>query len=279
MSDEVRSRTARAAAEAALVRVAHSYGDVPPFVLLGGLVPELLCPNADPPHVGTTDIDVHVDIEVQTVVSSGMRRLESALVDAGFHADAERVWRWITEVDEGARAEIKFELLTDVDTIEANATLVFDGCRNLGAANLRGTRFAATDYVVRMIAADIDGATHKQEINVAGVSGFLMAKCAAAHSRRKAKDWYDIAFVLLNNEIGMPREVAQLVRTTFPDLLDAGGATLISDLQANFADNACQGPDAYASQVGPLGAEEDVVLRTDARLAVQQFCGTLLEDG
>ena len=44
MSDELpRSRAARAAAERALIRVVHHYGGRPEFVLLGGLVPDLLC--------------------------------------------------------------------------------------------------------------------------------------------------------------------------------------------------------------------------------------------
>ena len=38
-----RSRAAREAAERALVRIIHHYGARPEFVLLGGLVPELLC--------------------------------------------------------------------------------------------------------------------------------------------------------------------------------------------------------------------------------------------
>jgi len=35
------------------------------------------------------------------------------------------------------------------------------------------------------------------EVSVAGIAGVLLAKTAAAYSRRKPKDWYDIAFVLL----------------------------------------------------------------------------------
>lgn len=43
MIDEApRTRTAREAAERALVRVVHHYGATPEFVVLGGLVPELL---------------------------------------------------------------------------------------------------------------------------------------------------------------------------------------------------------------------------------------------
>lgn len=59
-----RSRRARAAAEAALIRVVHHYGRRPEFVVLGGLVPELLCTTGPDTHAGTTDIDVQVDLEI-----------------------------------------------------------------------------------------------------------------------------------------------------------------------------------------------------------------------
>lgn len=65
MRDEPpRTRVARAAAELALVRIVHHYGRRPEFVLLGGLVPDLLCSGATHLHVGTTDIDVQVDLEI-----------------------------------------------------------------------------------------------------------------------------------------------------------------------------------------------------------------------
>ena len=52
------SRAARAAAERALLRVVHHYGARPAFVLLGGLVPDLLCAGSGFTHSGTTDVDV-----------------------------------------------------------------------------------------------------------------------------------------------------------------------------------------------------------------------------
>ena len=65
MPDETaRMRAARAAAEQGLVRVVHHYGSRPEFVLLGGLIPELLCSASRYQHAGTTDIDVQVDLEM-----------------------------------------------------------------------------------------------------------------------------------------------------------------------------------------------------------------------
>ena len=38
----------------------------------------------------------------------------------------------------------------------------------------------------------------RDRVNVTGLAGFLLAKTAAAYGRHKAKDYYDIAFVLLH---------------------------------------------------------------------------------
>ena len=46
MPDTPRSREARALAEAALVRLVYVYGGTPEFVLLGGLLPDLLATDA-----------------------------------------------------------------------------------------------------------------------------------------------------------------------------------------------------------------------------------------
>ena len=97
MADEIpRSREARAAAEQALVRVVHHYGARPEFVVLGGLVPELLCANSAFQHAGTTDIDVQVNLEI-ACGSVNTERLERALRNAEFEPDNESVRRWRTD--------------------------------------------------------------------------------------------------------------------------------------------------------------------------------------
>lgn len=93
MSDETpRSRRARTAAESALVRVVHHYGMRPEFVVLGGLVPELLCAGSEFQHAGTTDIDVQVNLEI-ACGSVNTERLERALRNAEFEPEANH-WRW-----------------------------------------------------------------------------------------------------------------------------------------------------------------------------------------
>jgi hypothetical protein len=265
--DPPRSRTARAAAERALIRVVHHYGARPEFVLLGGLVPDLLCSSSGVVHSGTTDVDVQVNLEI-AAGSVNAARLEQALRNAEFEPDAQRVWRWRT--GDGV-AVIKFELLADLDDQPAGATVVFDGCGDLGAANLRGTGFAVRDVEVRELRARVGGVDQVAEINVTGLAGFLLAKCAAAHSRRKGKDWYDIAYVLLHNDAGGVEAAAAAVITRFGHDL-ASIRTALDDLSANFADTAAQGAVAYAEEMIGNHPELDYrPLLADAVTAVGEF--------
>lgn len=269
-----RSRAARRAAERALVRVVHHYGARPEFVVLGGLVPELLCAGSGYQHAGTTDVDVQVDLEI-ACGSVQTRRLELALRNAEFGPDDGRVWRWRADGAEQG-AVIKFELLADLEDQASGAQIVFDGCESLGAANLRGTGFAARDVEVRRLRARIGGVWHEAEVYVTGLAGFLLAKCAAAYSRRKPKDWYDIAFVLLHNDQGGPEQAALRALGLFRGDIDLLRSSL-GDLRANFADPRAQGPVAYAEQLLVDHPDLDgAALRADAVLAVGAWCGALV---
>jgi hypothetical protein len=87
-------------------------------VVLGGLVPELLCSSSAFTHAGTTDVDVQVNLEI-AARSVNAVRLEHALRNAEFEPDNERVWRWRADGTE-AVAEIKFELLADLAGIRTS---------------------------------------------------------------------------------------------------------------------------------------------------------------
>lgn len=274
--EESRSRAARRTAERALVRVVHHYGARPEFVVLGGLVPALLCAGSNFDHAGTTDVDVQVDLEI-ACGSVNTIRLEQALRNAEFEPDNERVWRWKADGPEGPSV-VKFELLADLDDQPANAEIRFVGCEHLGAANLRGTGFASRDVEVHELNARIGGVELRVEVNITGLAGFLLAKTAAAASRRKPKDWYDVAFVLIHNDVGGPVEAASIVSDRFKSDL-AHMRTSIDDLRANFADLWAQGSTAYAEQM--LIDHPDLgmaTLRADAVVAVETFYERLFRD-
>jgi len=225
-------------------------------------------------HAGTTDIDVQVDLEI-ACGAVNTARLERALRNAEFEPDDTRTWRWIA-VESRPTTVVKFELLADRGDISTQTVLKFEDCENLGAVNLRGTGYASRDIEIHRLSARVGGHTLQAEINVSGLAGFLLAKLAAAHSRRKPKDWYDIAFVLLHNNAGGPDAAVDAVRARFADELP-GAVTALRDLEANFADELAQGTRAYVAQMHLDHPEQDpTMLAADAQLVVSRFCQVLL---
>lgn len=166
---------------------------------------------------------------------------------------------------------MKFELLADLDDQPANVDLKFDGCESLGAANLRGTGFASRDVIVQELRSKVAGDLRIVDVNVTGLAGFLLAKTAAARSRRKPKDWYDIAFVLQHNDAGGPQAAAEAVLAAFRADLVGAVRTSLEELQANVASPTDQGPMAYASQMMLDHPDLTVAtLKADAVLAVRE---------
>lgn len=273
--DPPRSLAARAAAELALVRVVHHYGGKPEFVVLGGLVPALLCAGPDARHAGTTDVDVQVNLEIAGGAMNAAR-LEQALRNSEFEPDSQNIWRW--RANTGLHAVIKFELLADLENQPSEATIRFDKCRDLGAVNLRGTGYATRDAEVRVLTAMDQGVRRTAEVNVTSLAGFLLAKAAAARTRRKPKDWYDIAYVLVNNDYGDARQTANRVREIFGSEIGSIESTL-TDLKANFSGPDAQGTMAYVNQITQdypdLGA---ATAAADCQLAVESFCDSLLNN-
>jgi hypothetical protein len=269
MPEPPRSRQARALAEEALIRLIQAYGETPEFVLLGGLVPDLLCRRGEHAHVGTTDVDVQVDLEIHGGARNAAR-LESALGAAGFHPDAQRVWRWRAPSAPGVL--VKIEFLADMIDQPDKAIINFDGCTSLGAANLRGTGFASRDWEPRELRATIDSVDVSVVVRVATLPAYVLAKSHAAYGRSLEKDWYDIAYVVLHNDEGGPRAAAARVTAVFAADLVGQTATALGEVLANFRDDRAQGSVAYARTMFGLYPDMDVdVLANDAVTGIAEF--------
>ena len=168
--------------------------------------------------------------------------------------------------------------MADLEDEPNEATIQFHGCERLGAVNLRGTGVASRDFELREFNAEIAGVRHSVEIKVSGLAGFLLAKASAAYSRRRPKDWYDIALVLVHNDAGGPDEAAVAVLNRFREHISGSTRTAIVDLRANFADAGMQGPRAYVQQMRLDQPELDpIVVAGDAVAAVEQFTRLVLQ--
>jgi hypothetical protein len=273
MSEPQRSRRARALAEAALVRIVTAYGETPEFVVLGGLVPDLLCSKALRQHVGTTDIDVQVDLEIQAGARNAAR-LERALQRAQFTPSGQYVWRWQDRSVPGA--VVKIEILADLANAPSEATVTFTGSQSLGAVNLRGTGFAARDWQPHRLTVGVNGEPTAVEVRVATLPAYLLAKTHAAYGRRLQKDFYDVAYVVLHIDAGGPGPAAARVRQVFAGDLVGQTGTALTELAANFSDASAQGSLAYAITMQALHPDLDAdVLANDAITGISTFVGSV----
>lgn len=271
-----RSQATREIAERILVHVVHYYGKRPEFVVLGGLVPELLCTRSSFLHAGTTDVDIQVNFEIACNLANVVR-LEQALRDAGLLPAGDKLWRWTTNVA-ATETEVRFELLADIPDRPTRRQIEFLQCDSLGAMNLHGTGFASRNVEVQKLRAQLGGEICEVEVNFSGLAGFLLAKLVAARERYSPKDWYDIAFVLLNNDVGGPIDAAERILDQFTESDIAMVHSALNELRCNFEDSKAQGAQAYVQQM--LLNYPDLrpeVLATSAILAVQEFRQRLLD--
>jgi hypothetical protein len=271
-----RSAEARTRAERALIElILELQGKGVEMVVLGGLVPEVLTEGQDPPvppHLGTTDVDLL--LRTQVGADGELAALESALLRLDFRPEGES-WRWRGLVQERA---VKIEFLCDLPTEPDYATLRLPGCKQLGVKNLRGTGYVALDWTTVTLAVDLgNGETISAEARFARLAGYLMSKCAATRSRAQDKDFYDLAYVLLHNQAGGPREAAAVVLES--ELREVVGGELHSTLievHERFRSPTQAGPTAFAEQsllVDP--AADEAELKADAVAAAKEFFGVL----
>lgn len=177
--DLERSPRARQLAERALLHLIGALKDHDvPIVVLGGLVPEVLTRDQEPPapqHLGTTDVDIHLGLGLQVEAEQDLGQLEAALMAADFRPDETKEgWRWETRI-EGAR--VKIEFLCELDNQPQEAIVTPVGCQNLTAVNLRGTGFVTEDFEwVELTGKALNGAAVTERVRFAGLQGYLMSR-------------------------------------------------------------------------------------------------------
>jgi hypothetical protein len=274
--DEQRTRETRARAELALVRLVHELRDEDAFlVVLGGLVPDILTAGDGliPEHLGTTDVDVLLITHIEP--DADLSSVERALERIGFEpSETEDGWRWRGIVD---GVPVKLEFLCDLSDHREHEAIRPRGCTKLAAANLRGTGYVAHDFTHQLLAGDLADGTHvRVSVRFAGLDGYLLSKCAAVRTRAAAKDYYDLAYVLLHNRAGGPEPAARsLLDGKLTGELPALRTTFL-EISERYAKPTDIGPRSYAEQTLEVEPDADEhILRADAVDAVQRFLAPL----
>lgn len=245
-----RSPEARRLAELALGRLVlelRNY-DVP-FVVLGGLVPGILTRGQDPPapqHLGTTDVDLQLNLCLQVEPYEGLQRLEAALDEAGFApSEGNEGWRWETQVE---AATIKVEFLCELDD-HPEGVAEIPGCERLRISNLRGTGYVSEDWKWVELPVVAEGGDHDVvSVRFAGLEGFVMSKGHVAWRRGAAKDYYDLVYDLLYSHAGDPTDVADILADgRFNDRIDLTVGPW-TELRARFENAHGIGAAGYSEQ-------------------------------
>lgn len=270
MIEEKRSAVARARAEQALVWILDGLdGEETKMIVLGGLVPDVLSGGdvALTRHLGTTDVDILLVTHVED--GTNLTPLERSLRSLEFRP-REGGWRWVGSVE---GRPVKIEFLCDLGDRVAEEAIPCNGCDVLEAMNLRGTRFVAMDWSWRDLSAPSpSGEALLVRGRFAGLGGYLLSKCFAVRHRALAKDFYDLAYVLIHNQAGGPRQAAELLRAgkLSDELADL--SSLFEEIDARYSSSSTFAVGSYASQMLLVDPELDEnVLRTNATVAVREF--------
>jgi hypothetical protein len=248
----------------------HLIGGLAPkhLVIVGGLVPPLLVPDAKDAHLGSADIDFCLSVAITQGETRQYYKSLEELIEPYFELAGHSGFRWRKKAGV-AGLPILIDFLAPAGE---EWTAVADGARELGdetaAANaglhlrpfpIRSGELIDGDAVTNTI-ADVDliyrpGARADVEVRHAGPVGFLAAKADAFAGRNDTKDGYDVSWWFLNAN-GSAKEVAQLVieRLAFKDELFQES---VAELQSAYKGPEHVGPDGYAREKFPDLASGD----------------------
>lgn len=268
MGSEPRSRTARDRAEEALVRFALLTGEhATDFVVIGGLNPDFLAPAAPHPHLGTTDVDLLLELGViydREELDFGW--LDEALAAGGFSAISSAAgWQWTGVLGD---AFVRLDLLCDVYD-SPNLPIELPGATEATAQNLTGRAAALHHPIERELAvadavkADMPHAPERVRLRFASLGGYVAAKSAAFTSRDTAKDAYDLAFVIMYGPGGPRAAATATARTQVPSHREPIAPTVVAAVK-RLADDESPWVDAVVQELHLAGDGTDSdQLRTD----------------
>jgi hypothetical protein len=230
-------------------------------------------------HVGTTDLDMVVGITVSAEEEEFYRTLQQNLKDSGFaparNADTgqEETFRWERNVD-GIRVLLEFFCPVGDG---APGKLLRNPGKGVGAKisaiRTRGAELAGLDnFTVKVDGDTLDagGIREGVEVKVAGLLPFLVLKAFAIEERDKAKDSYDVVWILSAFKEG-PRSAVETVASS-PVIGHADIPAAIGNLRKNFLTVDHSGPAQYANFERSDGTEEErITLRRYAHGTMAEF--------
>jgi hypothetical protein len=239
-------------------------------------------------HIGTTDVDIVLDLEVLADVDA-YQRLEENLRRMGFERGKNdeghlQHHRWLKPIREGVT--IVLDLLCDVPREHGSRLVKLPaGARGLSALRIPGAHLVFADYTEVSITAELldEKGIATEVVRVAGIAPFVMLKAIAYEERAEEKDAYDLVYTISNYD-GGPEAVADV----FADRAGSAGEDrlwfdrAVAALRSRFASDATtdghrkDGPTSYARFLtDPAKADQDVLNRRNAAALIEVFLARL----
>lgn len=190
--------------------------------LVGGLTPRYLVPArppAVPPHAGTMDVDVVIDLQILTNTDA-YHTMEENLRRMGFErAENDKQqklsWRWQTRTEHGALMVL--ELLADAPEIAGGKVQALPTDGTISALNIPHSSIVFDMHQVTEIRAELlgDNGVATEQIRHANLVSFTCLKAFAFDQRFERKDAHDLVYCIEHATEGLAAVVEAFRKELF----------------------------------------------------------------
>ena len=178
--------------------------------LVGGLTPRYIVlknPPGVPPHAGTQDVDVVIDLQI-LADTDAYRTLEENLKKLGFErAENDKgqklSWRWQARTERGAL--IVLELLADAPEIAGGKVRPLPTDGKISALNIPRSSIVFDLYSVTKITAELLGGNGvaTEAIRHANIISFTCLKAFSFDDRFERRDAHDLLYCIEHTPAGL----------------------------------------------------------------------------
>lgn len=178
--------------------------------LVGGLAPRYIIPDKPPkvpPHAGTGDLDIVVELEMMAETDA-YHSLEDNFKKLGLERweneqKKKLSWRWETRLDD--RSKLIIELLADDPKLAGGKVQPIPSEKSISALNIPHASMVFDLYETVEITTTLlnDGGNATETIRYADLVSFTCLKAFAFDQRNERKDAHDLVYCLENFKGGI----------------------------------------------------------------------------
>lgn len=243
-----------------LVNIFREYEDE--IRIVGGWVPDLMFPGEG--HIGSVDVDVLINH--LTLEDEGYQNMSRILKKNGYKDHPDKYFSFIKTVEiDGISYDVDVDILAGMygGTQPKKRSQHVQGIKALKAT---GGNFAF-DFPAQKINVEAerpDGAMDIAKVNVVAIVPYILMKTAAL-GRGKAKDAYDIYFILKHYKGGVKALAKEFAPVSERNLV----VEMKEKLKGKFASELHAGPKDVADFLDLEDEEEIEIVKRDAYEQVQ----------